>query len=65
VAGIVVALVPRFGGRLVAGWPAGIVISLLTIPWHYDIALRDFGLLLGAVAPARLAQRYRGKRPSH
>ncbi|MFF9867595.1 hypothetical protein ACF1G0_19590 [Streptomyces sp. NPDC013953] len=65
VAGLVVALMPRFGGWLVAGWLAGIIISLLTIPGHYDIALRDFGLLLGAVALARLARRYPGKRPSH
>ncbi|MDT0567212.1 hypothetical protein RM704_07005 [Streptomyces sp. DSM 3412] len=65
VAGLAVALAPRFGGWLVAGWLAGIIISLLTIPGHYDIALRDFGLLLGAVALARLAQRYHGKRPSH
>ncbi|WLW50349.1 hypothetical protein [Streptomyces sp. YU58] len=65
VAGLVVALLPRFGGWLVAGWLAGIIISLLTIPGYYDIALRDFGLLLGAVALARLAQRYHAKRPSH
>lgn len=58
VAGLVVAVAPRFGGWLVAGWLAGIIVSLLTIPGHYDIALRDFGLLLGAVALARLAQRY-------
>jgi uncharacterized membrane protein YphA (DoxX/SURF4 family) len=64
VAGLAVALAPRFGGWLVAGWLAGIIINLLTIPGHYDIALRDFGLLLGAVALARLAQRYHGKRPS-
>jgi uncharacterized membrane protein YphA (DoxX/SURF4 family) len=63
VAGIVVGLAPRFGGWLVAGWLGGIIISLLTIPGHYDIALRDFGLLLGAVALARLAQRHHGKRP--
>ena len=62
VAGVVVALVPRFGGWLVAGWLAGIIVDLLTIPGYYDIALRDFGLLLGAVALARLAVRYRGER---
>ncbi len=62
IAGVTVALAPRFGGWLVAGWLAGIIINLLTIPDYYDIALRDFGLLLGAVALARLAQRYHGTR---
>ena len=62
VAGIAVALAPRFGGWLVAGWLAGIIVNLLTIPGYYDVALRDFGLLLGAVALARLAQRYHTKR---
>ncbi|MGW7331879.1 hypothetical protein ACWGIU_25480 [Streptomyces sp. NPDC054840] len=62
VAGIAVALVPRFGGWLVAGWLAGIIVNLLTIPGYYDIALRDFGLLLGAVALARLAQSDHTKR---
>ncbi|MFK4101255.1 hypothetical protein ACI2L1_14490 [Streptomyces sp. NPDC019531] len=65
VAGLAVALAPRFGGWLVAGWLAGIIVNLLTIPGHYDVALRDFGLLLGAVALARLAQRYHGQRQSH
>ncbi|MBH5333351.1 hypothetical protein IHE55_00455 [Streptomyces pactum] len=65
VAGLVVALAPRFGGWLVAAWLAGIIVNLLTIPDYYDIALRDFGLLLGAVALARLAQRYHGKRRTH
>ncbi|WP_405745295.1 hypothetical protein [Streptomyces canus] len=62
VAGIAVAVAPRFGGWLVAGWLAGIIVNLLTIPDYYDIALRDFGLLLAAVALARLAQHYHGKR---
>jgi len=62
VAGVVVALAPRFGGWLVAGWLAGIIVNLLTIPDYYDIALRDFGLLLAAVALARLAERYRAER---
>ncbi len=57
-AGIAVALVPRFGGWLVAGWLAGIIVSLLSIPGFYDIALRDFGLLVAAVALARLSTRY-------
>jgi hypothetical protein len=55
VAGVVVALAPRFGGWLVAAWLAGIIINLLTLPGFYDIALRDFGLLVAAVALARLA----------
>jgi hypothetical protein len=56
-AGIIVAIWPEFGGYLVAAWLAGIIVSLLTAtPVHfYDIALRDFGLLLGALALARLA----------
>ena len=57
VAGVVVAIAPRFGGWLVAAWLGGIVVNLLSIdpPRYYDIALRDFGLLLAAVALARLA----------
>lgn len=56
VAGILVAVVPRFGAWVVAAWLAGIIIDLVTGPGFYDIALRDFGLLVGAVALARLAQ---------
>ncbi len=55
VAGIVVAVAPRFGGWLVAAWLGGIIVNLLTIPGSYDVALRDVGLLAGAVALARLA----------
>jgi DoxX len=57
-AGLVVAVAPRFGGWLVAAWLAGIIVNLLTIPDFYDIALRDFGLLVAAVALARLSVRY-------
>jgi hypothetical protein len=55
VAGIVVAVIPRFGGYLVAAWLAGIIVSLLSVRGYADIALRDFGLLVGALALARLA----------
>jgi hypothetical protein len=55
VAGLVVALRPRFGGYLVAAWLAGIITNLLLIGDYYDIALRDFGLLLAALTLARLA----------
>jgi hypothetical protein len=55
VAGLVVFFRPRFGGYLVAAWLAGIIVNLLTYPGFYDIALRDFGLMLGALTLARLA----------
>lgn len=55
VAGIVVALRPTFGGYLVGAWLAGIIVNLLILGDFYDIALRDFGLLLGALSLARLA----------
>ena len=55
IAGFVVLVVPRFGGLLVAGWLGGIIVSLLLVGGYGDIALRDFGLLLGALTLARLA----------
>jgi len=55
VAGLVVAVRPKFGGYLVAGWLAAIIVNLLLQADFYDIALRDFGLLIGALALARLA----------
>jgi hypothetical protein len=55
VAGIVVAVRPQFGGYLVAAWLGGIIVDLVTLGDYYDIALRDFGLLVAALALARLA----------
>jgi hypothetical protein len=55
VAGIVVALAPRFGSLLVAAWLGGIIINLVSMGDFYDVALRDFGLLVGALALAVLA----------
>ena len=61
-AGIVVAVRPRFGGYLVAAWLAGIIINLLLMADYYDIALRDFGLLLAALTLARLAVAFPARR---
>jgi hypothetical protein len=57
-AGIIVALKPRYGAYVVAAWLGGIIINLLSYPGYYDIALRDFGLMLGALTLARLASVY-------
>ena len=54
-AGVLVAVTPRIGGYVVALWLAGIIVNLVSIGAYYDIALRDFGLLVGALALARLA----------
>lgn len=55
VAGVLVAVAPRFGAYVVALWLAGIIVNLLTLHDYYDVALRDFGLLVGALALGRLA----------
>lgn len=55
-AGVLLAVAPRLGAWVVAAWLAGIIFDLLTLSGHYDIALLDFGLLVGAIALARLAQ---------
>jgi hypothetical protein len=55
VAGLVVAVMPRFGGLLVAAWLAGIIVNLLTLGDYYDVALRDFGLLVAALSLSLLA----------
>jgi uncharacterized membrane protein YphA (DoxX/SURF4 family) len=57
-AGVLVAFKPRYGAPVVAAWLAGIIVNLLTVPGFYDVALRDFGLLLGALTLARLALSY-------
>jgi hypothetical protein len=56
-AGLVVAVAPTIGAPLVAAWLSGIIVNLLTKnpPEYYDIALRDFGLMLGALTLTRLA----------
>jgi uncharacterized membrane protein YphA (DoxX/SURF4 family) len=58
VAGVLVAVKPRYGAYVVAAWLGGIIVNLLTYSGYYDIALRDFGLLLGALTLARLASVY-------
>ena len=63
VAGLVVAFRPKFGGYLVAAWLAGIIVNLLLQAEYYDVALRDFGLLIGALALARLATAFDGRHP--
>jgi hypothetical protein len=63
-AGLVVAVRPRFGGYLVAAWLAGIIGNLLLQADFYDVALRDFGLLIGALALARLATAFDGDGPT-
>lgn len=60
VAGVLVALRPRIGGYVVAAWLAGIIVNLLLLGDFYDIALRDFGLMLGALTLARLAAAFPG-----
>jgi hypothetical protein len=66
IAGLTVLLVPWIGGFLVAAWLGGIVVNLLTVnpPQYYDIALRDFGLFLAALALGRLALAFRTARVS-
>ncbi len=56
VAGLIVATRPYFGGYLVAVWLWAIIANLLMVPGYYDIALRDFGLSLAAIALARMSR---------
>jgi uncharacterized membrane protein YphA (DoxX/SURF4 family) len=59
-AGILVAIQPRIGAYVVALWLWGIILNLLLVPGFYDVALRDFGLSLGALALARLSREFGG-----
>lgn len=58
IAAIAIAMKPRYAAYVVAAWLAGITIILLTIPGLYDVALRDVGLLVGALSLALLARKY-------
>jgi uncharacterized membrane protein YphA (DoxX/SURF4 family) len=66
VAGVAVAIKPRYAAYIVAAWLGGIVIDLLSYSGYYDVALRDFGLLLASLTLARLASKYdpAGLRPA-
>ena len=57
-AGVLVAVRPRLGAPVVVLWLGGIIVNLVSGPGYYDVALRDFGLLLGALTLTRLAVTY-------
>ena len=57
-AGLLVAFRPRIGAYVVAAWLGGIIVNLLLVPGYFDVALRDFGLTLGALALARLSREF-------
>ena len=63
VAALIVASKPRLGAYVVAAWLAGIILNLLLLGHGYDVALRDFGLFLGALALGRLSVVYDAKEP--
>lgn len=60
IAGLLVFFKPRIGAYVVAAWLLGIIINLLLLPGFFDVALRDFGLFLGALALARLSETFAG-----
>jgi hypothetical protein len=57
-AAVLVAVRPRIGAYVVVVWLLGIIVNLLLIPGYFDVALRDFGLALGALALARLSEEF-------
>jgi hypothetical protein len=58
VAGLIVAFRPRIGAYIVTLWLWGIIVNLLLLRGYYDVALRDFGLSLSALALARLSREF-------
>ena len=58
IAGLLVFFKPRIGAYVVAAWLLGIIVNLLLVPGYFDVALRDFGLLLGALALGRLSESF-------
>lgn len=64
VAGIGVALRPRIFSYVVSAWLLGIIVNLLMIPGYYDVALRDLGLAIGALALGRLSETYGRGQPA-
>lgn len=58
IAGLGVAFKPKVFAYVVSAWLLLIVANLLMIPGYYDVALRDFGLALGALALARLSREF-------
>jgi hypothetical protein len=62
VAGVLVAIRPDIGGYVVAAWLLGIIVNLVSLGDYYDVALRDFGLLIAALALARMASSTVGRR---
>ena len=63
VAGLIVAVMPLFGSYIVAAWLWAIILNLLLAGGFYDVALRDFGLSMGALALGQLAREYEAVKP--
>lgn len=58
VAGIGVFLKPKIFAYIVAAWLGLIIVNLFMIPGYFDVALRDLGLMLGALALGRLSSEF-------
>jgi hypothetical protein len=65
VAGLLVAFKPKIGAYVVAAWLCGIIVNLLLVQSYYDIALRDLGLALGALALGRLSLYFDNPQPAN